>query len=65
MTAVRWVAIFDGLVLPMLALAGAVLLFGGFVWLGGTDPVETWVLLFQAHLAMPSRGRTPCSGPRR
>lgn len=47
MTAVRWVAIFDGLVLPMLALAGAVLLFGGFVWLGGTDPVETWVLLFQ------------------
>ena len=47
MTAVRWVAIFDGLVLPMLALAGAVLLFGGFVWLGGTDPVETLVLLFQ------------------
>jgi simple sugar transport system permease protein len=23
-----------------------VLLFGGFVWLGGTSPVETWTLLF-------------------
>lgn len=33
--------------LPLLALAGAVLLFGGFVWLGGTSPVETWVLLFK------------------
>ncbi|HET6788939.1 MAG TPA: ABC transporter permease, partial [Aquabacterium sp.] len=27
-------------------LAGAVLLFGGFVWLGGSSPVETWTLLF-------------------
>jgi ABC-type uncharacterized transport system permease subunit len=43
----RWTEVFDGLVLPLLALAGAVLLFGGFVWLGGTDPVETWVLLFK------------------
>ncbi|RZL12032.1 MAG: ABC transporter permease [Rubrivivax sp.] len=33
--------------LPLLALAGAVLLFGGFVWLGGVSPVETWVLLFK------------------
>ncbi len=38
---------FDAVVLPILALAGAVLLFGGFVWLGGTDPVEAWVLLFK------------------
>ena len=33
--------------LPILALAGAVLLFGGFVWLGGTSPTETWMLLFK------------------
>lgn len=31
----------------MLALAGALLLFGGFVWLGGTSPVETWQLLYE------------------
>jgi ABC-type uncharacterized transport system permease subunit len=43
----RWTEAFDALALPLLALAGAVLLFGGFVWLGGTDPVETWVLLFK------------------
>jgi ABC-type uncharacterized transport system permease subunit len=43
----RWTEAFDALALPLLALAGAVLLFGGFVWLGGTDPLETWVLLFK------------------
>lgn len=37
----------EAIALPVLALAGAVLLFGGFVWLGGTSPVETWVLLFK------------------
>lgn len=37
----------DSVVLPVLALAGAVLLFGGFVWLGGVDPIEAWVLLFK------------------
>jgi len=42
-----WPEVVDAIGLPVLALAGAVLLFGGFVWLGGTDPVETWVLLFQ------------------
>ncbi len=42
----RLVGVFDGVVLPVLALAGAVLLFGGFVWLGGTSPTETWTLLF-------------------
>jgi simple sugar transport system permease protein len=29
------------------ALVAALLLFGLFVWLGGTSPVETWVLLFK------------------
>jgi ABC-type uncharacterized transport system permease subunit len=38
---------FDSVGLPVLALAGAVLLFGGFVWLGGTSPTETWLLLFK------------------
>lgn len=37
----------DAVLLPMLAMAGALLLFGAFVWLGGTDPVEAWVLLFK------------------
>lgn len=43
----RVAVVFDSLVLPVLALAGAVLLFGGFVWLGGTSPTETWILLFK------------------
>lgn len=42
-----WVALFDNLILPVLALAGSLLMFGGFVWLGGTSPVEAWVLLFK------------------
>ena len=33
--------------LPVAALAAALLLFGVFVWFGGTDPVEVWVLLFK------------------
>lgn len=33
--------------LPVAALAGALLLFGLFVWLGGASPVETWTILFQ------------------
>lgn len=33
--------------LPVFALATALLLFGVFVWFGGTSPVETWVLLFK------------------
>lgn len=40
-------AAIEGVALPILALLGAVLLFGGFVWLGGTSPTETWVLLFK------------------
>ena len=43
----RLLNLFDSVVLPLLALAGAVLLFGGFVWLGGTSLTETWVLLFK------------------
>lgn len=43
----RWPELFDAVVLPVLALAGAVLLFGGFVWMGGADPVEAWLLLFK------------------
>jgi len=42
-----WGPTLEGIALPMLALAGAVLLFGGFVWLGGTSPTETWVLLYK------------------
>jgi len=33
--------------LPVGALAAALLLFGGFVWLGGASPVETWTILFK------------------
>ena len=33
--------------LPVGALLASLLLFGGFVWLGGTSPVETWTLLFK------------------
>jgi ABC-type uncharacterized transport system permease subunit len=33
--------------LPVFALAAALLLFGVFVWFGGTSPVETWTLLFK------------------
>ncbi len=43
----RLVMVFDSVGLPVLALAGAVLLFGGFVWMGGASPVETWMLLFK------------------
>ncbi len=43
----NWVALFDNVALPVLALAGSLLLFGGFVWLGGASPVEAWVLLFK------------------
>jgi simple sugar transport system permease protein len=37
----------EAVLLPLAALAGALLLFGLFVWLGGVSPVETWVLLFR------------------
>lgn len=47
MNASRWCTVFDSVVLPVLALAGAVLLFGAFVAFGGTNPVEAWALLFK------------------
>jgi len=42
-----WVTLFDNVALPVMALAGSLLMFGGFVWLGGASPVEAWVLLFK------------------
>jgi len=33
--------------LPLAALAGALLLFGVFVWFGGKSPLEAWALLFK------------------
>jgi len=41
-----WHDVAEAFLLPVLALAGALLLFGGWVWLGGHDPVEAWTLLF-------------------
>ncbi|GAP34955.1 ABC transporter permease [Piscinibacter sakaiensis] len=35
------------ILLPIGALVAALLLFGLFVWFGGTSPVETWTLLFR------------------
>lgn len=47
-TAARpWHDAAENLLLPVGALAGALLLFGGFVWLGGRSPLETWALLFE------------------
>ncbi len=37
----------EGIALPVLALAGALLLFGVFLMFGGHDPVQAWVLLFR------------------
>lgn len=43
----RWRESAEAVALPVLALAGALLAFGVFVWLSGRDPVEAWVLLFK------------------
>ena len=37
----------ESVALPVLAMAGALLLFGAFIWAGGKRPVDAWVLLFQ------------------
>jgi ABC-type uncharacterized transport system permease subunit len=37
----------ESLALPLLALGGGLLLFGGFVWLGGHSPLQAWALLFR------------------
>jgi simple sugar transport system permease protein len=41
-----WHDVAEALALPLLALGGALLLFGGFVWFGGHNPLEVWRLLF-------------------
>jgi simple sugar transport system permease protein len=46
MTRQTWHDVAEGFALPVLAMTGALLLFGLFVWIGGHDPVEVWRLLF-------------------
>jgi simple sugar transport system permease protein len=43
----RWRDALESLLLPLLALAGGVLLFGAFLALGGHDPLQAWTLLFK------------------
>ena len=43
----RWRDALESLLLPLLALAGGVLLFGAFLALGGHDPLQAWGLLFK------------------
>lgn len=37
----------EAIALPVMAMAGALLLFGAFIWAGGKSPVEAWALLFK------------------
>jgi ABC-type uncharacterized transport system permease subunit len=37
----------EAIALPLLALAGGLLLFGVFVWFDGHDPLQAWTLLFR------------------
>lgn len=46
-TARAWHASAEAVLLPLMALGGALLLFGVFVWFGGHDPLEVWALLFK------------------
>ena len=47
MSATRpWHAAVEAVALPLLALAGALLAFGAFVWWSGQSPTEAWTLLF-------------------
>ena len=41
-----WHDVAEAFALPVLALAGAILLFGLWVWIGGNSPVQAWTLLF-------------------
>jgi simple sugar transport system permease protein len=41
-----WHDVAEAFALPALALGGALLLFGLWVWAGGHDPVQAWTLLF-------------------
>jgi len=42
-----WQQALENLLLPLLALAAALLLFGAFVWFDGKSPTEAWALLFR------------------
>lgn len=46
MSTTRYRDLAEALLLPLLALAGGLLLFGAFVAAGGHDPVQAWRLLF-------------------
>src|SRR6186713_1651241 len=37
----------ESVALPLLAMGGALLLFGAFVWFGGKSPLDAWTLLFK------------------
>ena len=37
----------ESVALPVLAMTGALLLFGAFIWAGGKNPVDAWALLFK------------------
>ena len=37
----------EAIALPVLALGGALLMFGVWVWFGGHDPLQAWTLLFK------------------
>ena len=42
-----WADRTEAVALPVLAVAGGLVLFGAFVWFGGYDPLEVWRLLFR------------------
>ena len=42
-----WHAAAESLLLPLIALSGALLLFGVFVWFDGKSPLDAWELLFK------------------
>ena len=43
----NWHASAEGLLLPVMALAAALLLFGVFCWFGGQSPTEVWGILLR------------------
>ena len=44
---IRTTETLEAVALPVLAMSGALLLFGVFIWAGGKSPVEAWSLLFK------------------
>ena len=47
MLSARQAETLESVALPLLAMGGALLLFGAFVWAGGKSPVDAWTLLFR------------------